>query len=42
MDHDQVFRWVLIIGFGVLLPIGFYHRIRSQASSEKLERKQED
>ncbi len=41
MDHDQVFRWILILGIATVLPIGLYHRIKSQASGEKLDRRQE-
>lgn len=41
MDHDQTFRIVLIIGFAVLVPIGAYHRLRSQEARESLDRRQE-
>jgi protein-S-isoprenylcysteine O-methyltransferase Ste14 len=41
MNHDQTFRVVLIVGSLVLLPIGAYHRIKSQATGEKLDRRQE-
>ena len=41
MDHDQTFRLILILGFICVLPIGLYHRIKSQASGEKLDRSQE-
>lgn len=41
MNHDQTFRVVLIVGWLILLPIVAYHRIRSQATREKLDRRQE-
>ena len=41
MNHDQTFRAVLIVAFLVVLPIGIYHRLRSQATREKLDRRQE-
>lgn len=41
MNHDQTFRIVLIIFCLSVLPIGVYHRIRSQATGESLDRSQE-
>ena len=41
MADDQVFRFIMIAGFLFVLPVGLYHRIRSQASGEKLDRRQE-
>ena len=41
MDHEQTFRLILIIGFAVVIPIGLYHRLKSQRSGEKLDRRQE-
>jgi protein-S-isoprenylcysteine O-methyltransferase Ste14 len=41
MNHDQPFRVALIVVFLVVLPIGIYHRIKSQATREKLDRRQE-
>ncbi len=41
MQDDNVFRFMMILGFVVILPIGLHHRIRSQASREKLDRRQE-
>ena len=41
MNHDQTFRAILILVFLVVLPIGIYHRLRSQATGEKLDRRQE-
>jgi protein-S-isoprenylcysteine O-methyltransferase Ste14 len=41
MNHDQPFRAVLIVVFLVVLPVGIYHRLKSQATREKLDRRQE-
>src|SRR5262245_13112973 len=41
MNHDQPFRDVLIFVLLVLLPIGIYHRVKSEATREKLDRRQE-
>lgn len=41
MNHDQTFRVVLIVGFLILFPIMLYHRVRSQATGERLDRRQE-
>ena len=41
MDHDNIFRYVLILGFAVVFPIGLYHRLKAAASREKLDRRQE-
>jgi protein-S-isoprenylcysteine O-methyltransferase Ste14 len=41
MNHDQTLRAVLIVVFLVVLPIGVYHRVRSQSTREKLDRRQE-
>ena len=41
MSQDQTFRSVLLIGFLVVLPIGVYYRFKSQATGEKLDRRQE-
>ena len=41
MNHDHTFRAVLIVAFLVILPIGIYHRLKSQATREKLDRRQE-
>ncbi len=41
MNHDQTFRVVLIVGALLLLPIGLYYRLKSQATGEKLDRRQE-
>src|SRR6266404_5683601 len=41
MSGDQSFRFILIAGFLVVIPIGVYHRLKSQATGEKLDRLQE-
>lgn len=41
MNDDQTFRAVLIVVFLLVLPIGIYHRLKSQATREKLDRWQE-
>lgn len=41
MNHDQTFRAVLVVVFLVVLPIGIYHRLKSEATREKLDRRQE-
>ena len=41
MGDDHTFRIILIAGFFVLIPILVYHRVRSQATREKLDRRQE-
>jgi protein-S-isoprenylcysteine O-methyltransferase Ste14 len=41
MNQDQIFRSVLIVCCLVVLPIGVYHRLKSQATGEKLDRRQE-
>ena len=41
MQDDNVFRVMMILGFAAILPIGLHHRIKSQASREKLDRRQE-
>jgi protein-S-isoprenylcysteine O-methyltransferase Ste14 len=41
MNDDQPFKAVLIVVCLVVLPIGMYHRIRSQTTREKLDRRQE-
>jgi protein-S-isoprenylcysteine O-methyltransferase Ste14 len=41
MQQDQALRAVLIVVFLVVLPIGIHHRVKSQASREKLDRRQE-
>ena len=41
MAGNQTFRLTLILGLAARLPVGIYHRVRSQASGEKLDRRQE-
>ena len=41
MGEDHTFRMILLAGFLILVPIGIYHRVRSQATGEKLDRRQE-
>ena len=41
MEYEQTFRYILILGFAIIGPIGAYHRIKSQATGEKLDRRQE-
>lgn len=41
MNDDQTFRVVLIVGALIVFPIMVYHRLRSQATGEKLDRWQE-
>jgi protein-S-isoprenylcysteine O-methyltransferase Ste14 len=41
MDHDSALRAVVIVVMLPLLPFGMYHRVRSQSSGEKLDRRQE-
>ena len=41
MNREQTFSTVLLIGFLVVLPIAAYYRLKSQATGEKLDRRQE-
>ncbi|MBI3940649.1 MAG: isoprenylcysteine carboxylmethyltransferase family protein [Acidobacteria bacterium] len=41
MSQDQIFRIILIAGSLIIFPIAFYHRLKSQATGEKLDRRQE-
>jgi len=41
MNHDPTFRMVLIVGALAVFPIALYHRLKSQATGEKLDRRQE-
>src|SRR5215203_3011513 len=41
MNHELTLRTVLIVVMLLILPVGMYHRIRSQASGETLDRRQE-
>ena len=41
MGDDSTFRIALLIGMLVFMPIAIYRRVRSQATGEKLDRRQE-
>ncbi len=41
MEYEQTFRFILILGFAAIVPIAAYHRVKSQATGEKLDRRQE-
>ena len=41
MADDQIFRLILIAGFAIIMPPMIYHRVKSQASGESLDRRQE-
>ena len=41
MDHDFALRAVLIVVMLMVLPFGVYHRIKSQSTGERLDRRQE-
>ena len=40
-DPDSTFRMVLLTGAALLLPVAFYFRLKSQATGEALDRRQE-
>ena len=42
MEHDNVFRIILILGFAAIFPVGVYHRLKAHlVSREKLNRRAE-
>ena len=41
MTDESVFRSIVMVSIAITLPIGLYHRIRSQATREKLARREE-
>ena len=41
MQDDTVFRIVIVVGMVVIFPIAAYHRLKSMASGEKLDRRAE-
>jgi protein-S-isoprenylcysteine O-methyltransferase Ste14 len=41
MNDEQIFRLILIVGLVGVCPIGVYHRLKSQATGERLDRRQE-
>lgn len=40
MNDDQLFRWVLLAGVALFMPVGIYHRLKAR-TEEKLDRRQE-
>ena len=40
MTDEQIFRLILIAGFAIVMPVSMYHRVKSQASRESLDRRQ--
>ncbi|MCH7825230.1 MAG: isoprenylcysteine carboxylmethyltransferase family protein [Acidobacteria bacterium] len=38
---EQVFRLILIAGAAIIMPVAIYHRVKSQATGESLDRRQE-
>ena len=40
MNDDQLFRFILLAGFAIFMPIGIWHRLKSR-TGEKLDRRQE-
>ncbi len=41
MTDEQIFRLILITGFAIVMPASAYFRVKSQASRESLDRRQE-
>ncbi len=42
MEHDNIFRIILILGFAAVFPVAAYHRLKAhRASREKLDRRAE-
>ncbi len=41
MADEQIFRFILIAGFAIIMPVGAYYRVKSQISGESLDRRQE-
>ncbi len=41
MADEQIFRFILIAGFAIIMPASMYYRVKSQASRESLDRRQE-
>ena len=41
MADEQIFRFILIGGFAIIMPPAIYYRVKSQASGESLDRRQE-
>lgn len=41
MTNENLFRWIMIAGLVLMLPVGLYHRIRAQSAGDKLDRRAE-
>ena len=41
MEQESLLRWAVLVGVAALLPIGIYHRAKSQSTGEPLDRRQE-
>ncbi len=41
MQDEQIFRFILILGFAVVFPVGLYHRLKAHALKDKLDRREE-
>ena len=41
MPDEQIFRVILVLGFVAVFPVALYHRLKAQASKDKLDRRQE-
>jgi len=41
VSDDRIFRLILIAGWLILMPVLVYHRMRSQAAGDRLDRRQE-
>lgn len=41
MQDEQIFRFILILGFAVVFPVGLYHRLKARALKDKLDRREE-
>lgn len=41
MHNENIFRLILVLGFALVLPVGLYHRLKSQATGERLNRRAE-
>ena len=41
MTDDNIFRWIMIAGFVLVLPVGMYHRIKAHSAGDKLDRRAE-
>lgn len=41
MPEDSAFRLILLVVFMAIVPVGIYHRVKSQSTGERLDRRQE-